>query len=187
MSCTNTLPKSINTGIQSRNASDSRTFVERWTAGTLVLVSDSFSIQTGKELSKDCALCWLGSPENGTILALCLEFRTTLNYAMGSFTLFKAGMSNHAQSSKRPLRLKVRPQAMLFSSIPCSLKCSCPFSSIDRSSRKRPGGMATSQDHAFKIFQASCNQTKNSLLHFFSDNQDLQLRRGKAVTSWWPV
>jgi hypothetical protein len=73
---------------------------------------------------------------------------------------------------------------MLFSSIPCSLKCSCPFSSIDRSSRKRPGGMATSQDHAFKIFQASCNQTKNSLLHFFSDNQDLQLRRGKAVTSW---
>ena len=58
-------------GIQSRNASDSRTFVERWTAGTLVLVSDSFSIQTGKELSKDCALCWLGSPKNGTILALC--------------------------------------------------------------------------------------------------------------------
>ena len=130
----------------------------------------------------------LGSLKNCTILALCLEFRTMLNCAMGSFKLFKAGIFNHAhQSTKRPLRLKVRPQAMLFSSIPCSLKFSCPFSSIDRSSRKRPGGMATiknscnSSEHAFKIFQASSSQTKNSLLHCFPDNQDLQLRSRKQL------
>lgn len=57
-----------------------------------------------------------------------------------SSSSFIAFPTKPCQSAKTPLRLKVRPHAMLFPSKPCSLKWSSPVvSSIDRSSLKHPG------------------------------------------------